>query len=159
MASKNGESKGSAKSKVLMVGVAVVGVAGLLKGFVLGGGASARVAATGGDAVTTTTAHGPIVTLEPISLNLEGGRYLKVGLGLQLSGDKAGETGAEDSGDPTKGYARALDLTIEVLGGRPFAELSTPEGRATAKEELTRRLKETYEDEVEGVYFTSFVMQ
>lgn len=59
MASKDGESKGSAKSKVLMVGVAVVGVAGLLKGFVLGGGASARVAATGGDAVTTTTARSP----------------------------------------------------------------------------------------------------
>ena len=158
MASKEGESKGSAKTKVLVVGVAVVGVAGLLKVFVLGGGPSAPVAA-GGDTVTTTTAHGPIVTLEPITLNLEGGRYLKVGLGLQLSGDKAGETGADDSGDPTKGYAQALDLTIEVLGGRPFAELFTPEGRATAKEELTRRLRGTYEDEVEGVYFTSFVMQ
>ena len=157
MASKDGESKGSAKTKVLMVGVAVVGVAGLLKVFVLGG--LRPVAAAGGDAVATTTAHGPIVTLEPITLNLDGGRYLKVGLGLQLSGDKAGETGADDSGDPTKGYARALDLTIEVLGGRPFAELFTPEGRATAKEELTRRLRETYEDEVEGVYFTSFVMQ
>ena len=144
-----------------MVGVAVVGVAGLVKGFVLGGGASAQMAAPGGDAVTTTTTttHGPIVTLEPITLNLRDGRYLKVGLGLQLSGDHAGEIGAEDSDDPTKGYARALDLTVEVLGGRPFAELVTPEGRAAAKEELTRRLKEAYEDEVEGLYFTSFLMQ
>ena len=158
MAGKNAESNGSAKNKILITGFALVGAAALLKVFVLGGGATPQVADAGGDPDTTTTAHGPIVTLDPITLNLRDGRYLKVGLGLQLSGDHAGETGAKSS-DPTKGYARALDLTIEVLGGRPFAEMASPEKRAAAKEELTRRLKEAYKDEVEGVYFTSFVMQ
>jgi flagellar FliL protein len=152
-----GGGKGG-KSRLVMVAVVAIGVAGGVKGFVLGGGDKAAVAMAGAP-TTTTTAPGPIVTLEPITLNIAGGRFLKIGLGLQLSGEHVGEGHGADSDDPTKGYARALDITIEVLGGRPFEELVTPEGRTAAKEELTRRLREAYHDEVEGVYFTEFVMQ
>lgn len=155
---EDGESGGKGgKKRLLVAAVVALGLAGGVKGFILGGDKAAGE--TAGPSTTTTTAPGPIVTLEPITLNISGGRFLKIGLGLQLSGDHAGQGHAADADDPTKGYARALDITIEILGGRPFEELVTPEGRTAAKEELTHRLQEAYHDEVEAVYFTEFVMQ
>lgn len=159
---KDGEEKSGGKSNKLLYVLAVIGAVGALKGFVLGGGGTPAAAEGGATATTATTAPGPIVTLEPITINIAGGRFLKLGLGLQLPGDAAaggGHGGAADSDDPTKGYAKALDLTIEVFGGRTFDELVTPEGRKAAKDDLSHRLHEAYHEEVEGVYFTEFVMQ
>ena len=157
---KAGEEKEKgAKSNKLLYALAVIGAVGALKGFVLTP-AAAPAAAAGGTPTTVTTTPGPIVTLAPITVNIEGGRFLKVGLGLQLSGDLAAGGGhGADSDDPTKGYAKALDLAIEVFGGKPFEALVTAEGRQAAKEDLTHRLEEAYHEEVEGVYFTDFVMQ
>ena len=150
------EAKAGGKNKLVMIVLAVLAVVGGVKGFVLGGGKAAAEAAP---ATTTTTAPGPIVTLEPVTLNIAGGRFLKVGLALQLSGEHVGEAKPKDADDPTKGYARAVDIAIEVLGGKKFEELVTAEGRSTVKEELNHRLEEAYPHEVEGVYFTQFVMQ
>jgi flagellar protein FliL len=155
------EAKGGGKGKTVAVyALAAVGVLGGLKGFVLGGGTPAAAEA-GGASTTTTTKPGPIITLDPITVNITGDRFLKIGLGLQLWGkhESGGGHGAPDSDDPTKGYARALDLTIETFGGHSYEELSTPEGRKKAKHELVEALKHAYHEEVEGVYFTEFVMQ
>lgn len=92
---------------------------------------------------------GAIVQLDPITVNLAGGRYLKLGLALQATAD----AGEEVSG------AKALDLAIEQFSGRSLSELASREGREKAKEELTRSAKEAYEGEVYEVYFTTFVMQ
>ena len=121
----------------------------------------AAAAETGGASTTTTTKPGPIITLDPITVNITGDRFLKVGLGLQLWGKYVAGAGhgAPDSDDPTKGFARALDLTIETFGGHSYEELATPEGRKKAKDELVEKLKHAYHEEVEGVYFTEFVMQ
>jgi flagellar FliL protein len=155
----DGTAKGGKGKAVLLYALAALGVLGGLKGFVLGGGK----AAAQGSAVstTTTTKPGPIVTLEPITVNITGDRFLKIGLGLQLAGDYAPGAGhgAPDSDDPTKGFAKALDLTIDTFGGHSYEELSKPEGRKKAKDELVEKLKEAYPEEVEGVYFTDFVMQ
>ena len=151
--------KGGGKGKTIVLYVlAAVGVLGGVKGFVLGGGKPAAAEASAAS-TTTTTAPGPIVTLDPITVNIAGDRFLKIGLGIQLSGDHAGEPKAHDADDPTKGFARALDLTIETFGGHSYESLVTPEGRAKAKEELLSKLEAVYHEEVEGVYFTDFVMQ
>lgn len=153
------EAKGGKGKTFAIYALAAIGVLGGLKGFVLGGGKASAESA--GVSTTTTTKPGPIVTLAPITVNITGDRFLKVGLGLQLWGkhSEGGGHGAPDSDDPTKGYARALDLTIETFGGHSYEELSTPEGRKKAKEELVEKLKHAYHEEVEGVYFTDFVMQ
>lgn len=165
MAKKTAEGDGppggkAGKGKTLVLyGLAAIGLLGGVKGFVLGGG---QAAAQGTAASTTTTTKpGPIITLDPITVNITGDRFLKIGLGLQLAGDyvPAAGHGAPDSDDPTKGFARALDLTIETFGGHSYDELSTPQGRRKAKDELVEKLKEAYHEEVEGVYFTDFVMQ
>lgn len=163
MAKKKAEgddaAKGGKGKNLVLYALAALGLLGGLKGFVLGGGKAS--AETTGASTTTTTKPGPIITLEPITVNISGDRFLKVGLGLQLWGKYApgGAHGAPDSDDPTKGFAKALDLTIETFGGHSFEELATPEGRKKAKEELVEKLKHAYHEEVEGVYFTDFVMQ
>jgi len=151
--------KGGKGKNIALYALAALGVVGGLKGFVLGGGKPAG-AESATASTTTTTKPGPIITLDPITVNITGDRFLKIGLGLQLAGDYVPEAGgAHDSDDPTKGFARALDLTIETFGGHSYDELSKPEGRKKAKEELVEKLKEAYHEEVEGVYFTDFVMQ
>ena len=148
------------KGRLITIVAIVVGLLGGLKGFVLGGGAQAPAA--GAEVTTTTHALGPVVTLDPITLNIAGGRFLKVGLAFQIAHDfvaKGSGHGGTDSDDPTKGYARAVDLAIEVLGGADFDTLISPEGRETTKEKLAHHLEEAYPGEIEDVYFTQFVMQ
>jgi flagellar FliL protein len=153
----DGDEAKSGKGKTLAMGaVMAIGLLGGLKGFVLSGG---KAAAATGVSTTTTTKPGPIVTLDPITVNIAGDRFLKIGLGLQLSGKLAGQPAPKDSNDPTKGFARALDLTIETFGGHTYDSLVTPAGRTVAKEELIKKLEAAYPEEVEGVYFTDFVMQ
>jgi flagellar FliL protein len=150
------EAKGGKGKTMAMGAVLAIGLLGGLKGFVLSGSPKAAAA---GVATTTTTKPGPVITLDPITVNIAGDRFLKIGLGLQLSGKHAGDPAPKDSSDPTKGYAKALDLTIETFGGHTYDSLVTPEGRKAAKDELVKKLEEAYPDEVEGVYFTDFVMQ
>ncbi|HEY0397485.1 MAG TPA: flagellar basal body-associated FliL family protein [Acidimicrobiia bacterium] len=153
----DGDEAKSGKGKTVAMGaVMAIGLLGGLKGFVLSGG---KAAAATGVSTTTTTKPGPIVTLDPITVNIAGDRFLKIGLGLQLSGKLAGQPAPKDSNDPTKGFARALDLTIETFGGHTYDSLVTPAGRTVAKEELIKKLEAAYPEEVEGVYFTDFVMQ
>lgn len=131
----------------------------------LGGGGGGEAAA----ATTTTTAPGPVVTLEPITLNLADGHLLKVGLALQTSAEWLAEHGGGgggghgapevDESDPTRGYARALDAAIGVFSERTMPDLTHSEGREAAREELVHQLEEAYHGEIEGVYLYEFVMQ
>lgn len=92
---------------------------------------------------------GAVVVVEPISLNLADGHYLRIGIGLQLTADVHEEPDT----------ARALDLVVALFSQRPVAEVSTTEGRDALKAELLRQLEEAYEGEVMGVYFTDYVTQ
>jgi flagellar FliL protein len=92
---------------------------------------------------------GTVVTLDPITINLAGGHFLKLGMALQADA-KAGE---EVTG------AKALDLAIEVFSGKTLTELSTKDGREKAKEKLVGAVTEAYENEVYDIYFTEFVYQ
>lgn len=148
---------GSGKLKSIVIAVALV-VAGAVVGpKVLGGGSSSAGAA---EDSTTTTEAGPLVVLDSITLNLADGHLLKVGLALELSPDAeaGGEHGASDD-DPTKGYAKALDAAIDVLGDQSMASLGAPGGRDEAKVTLEKALHELYHGEVVGVYFHELVMQ
>ena len=113
---------------------------------------------------TTTLPEGKVVALDAITMNLADGHLLKVGIGFQLKYEAAGAAGGHgeaapaDTTDPTKGYARALDIVIDELGKRSMDELAG-EGRAVAKEALVKRLEKTFHGHIEDVYFYQFVMQ
>lgn len=149
--STDGESPdGKGGKKKLLAGIAVVALLG--GGYVFtsgGGGASAEAAEA--EAVVA----GEVVALAPITLNLADGRFLKVGLALQLVEGVAVPAEAEVAGFA----APALDEAISMLGARTYADLVAPGGRDAAKVALSERLAERYEGEVMGVYFTELVMQ
>nr|WP_237727883.1 flagellar basal body-associated FliL family protein [Cellulomonas sp. APG4] len=92
---------------------------------------------------------GVVQELEPISLNLAGGRYLLIGLGLQLTAE------VEEEVEPSI----ALDRTIALFSGRTIEEVSSADGRAALKAELAAVLAKDYHGEVMGVFITTFVTQ
>ena len=62
----------------------------------------------------------PSLTVEPVSLNLADGHYLRLGMALQLTAGR---------GDEAPDTARALDLAIALFSGRTVAEVSDPATR------------------------------
>ena len=114
---------------------------------------------------TTTIPVGEVVALDAITLNLADGHLLKVGIGFQLEYEKPAGGGGEgeaapaaDNTDPTKGYAKALDIVIDELSKNTMEELSG-QGRSAAKSQLVKRLRKVFHGKIEDVYFHQFVMQ
>ena len=105
--------------------------------------------------------HGPVQNLEPITLNLADGHFLKIGLALQLAEvEGGGHAAAEEL--PS---AKALDIAISLLGEHTMDALASPKARELVKKELSKRVSAAYTDPltheplVTKVYFTEFVMQ
>lgn len=101
------------------------------------------------EAVEAPPEPGAVVVIEPISLNLADGHYLRLGLGLQLTAEVAEEPDT----------ARALDCAVSLFSGRPVAEVASTEGREALRGELIALLDEAYDGEVMDVYFTDYVTQ
>lgn len=159
-ADRDATSAGKAgKVKAIGLAVAFAALGAVLGPKLLGGGGSAPAGAA--EDTTTTTEAGPVVVLDPITLNLADGHLLKVGLALELSAEGGGEGEGEGPADddPTKGYAKALDAAIDVLGDQTMGSLGAAGGRDAAKEGLEAALHDLYHGEVVGVYFHEFVMQ
>ena len=132
-AADGGPKKG--KSNLLP---AIVVAAGLLGGGYFmsgGGGAKAEPAAAEGGATTTTTEkveHGEVVKLDSITLNLADGRFVKLGIALELE-KGAGGGGGHGGGGAAAAFegksAVALDLAISTLGEKTYGQLAAPGGR------------------------------
>jgi flagellar FliL protein len=149
---EQGAEKAKKKSLLpaIIVAVALLGAAYMMKG------GNAAPAAAGAAVTSTTAEEGSVVPLDPITVNLADGRFLKVGLGIQLS--KTAKAAAEGE-TPQAQMAKALDEAISIFGHSTYQQLLDPAGRDKVKEELSKRVRERYEGEVLGVYFTEFVMQ
>ena len=153
---QHGKDGKGGKGKLVIVVVVVVVLAA---GYFLGVKGGKKATAEAGPAVPgapTTTAKplppGEILDLDPITLNLSDGRFLKVGLSLQLAKGSSAEKMKPEA-------AKALDAAIALLSSRSYNQLTAPGGREQAKAELSQRVATLYEGKVLGVYFTNFVMQ
>jgi len=91
-----------------------------------------------------------VVAVEPISLNLAEGHYLRLGFDLQLTADVGEET--PDTG-------KAVDAAIALFSGRSVSEVSDPATREQLKTELLQQVEELYEGEVMDLYLTNYVTQ
>ena len=111
--------------------------------------------------VTEEATHGPVQNLEPITLNLADGHFLKIGLALQLAEVEGGGHGAAEE----LPAAKALDIAISLLGEHTMDDLASPKAKELVKKELSKRVAAAYLDPVTHeplvtkVYFTEFVMQ
>jgi flagellar FliL protein len=120
------ESKGGGKKKIIMI----------LPVLLLLGGGGWFFFLRGGDEAPKgppPPVPGEVVTLEPISINLAGGHFLKLGIALQ------GEASA-----PEIDGSKALDLAISQFSGRSMDELATPTGREKAKAAYLKAVKYAY---------------
>ena len=131
--------------------------------------AVAAPAAGAGTADTTTTTTAPAgagtekctppvagaaLVLEPITVNLADGHFLKLGLALQLADTADPKVMSEEGGG-----AKALDTAIGLFGSARYDDLLTPDARDIAKAKLAEIVTRDYDGEVLDVYFTEFVMQ
>lgn len=140
--------KKSGKKRVLLIILAVVLVGAGAAAYLLLG----RGGGDGGQATPEpepTLVPGEVLSVEPVSINLADGHYLRLGLALQLTDTVEGEP------DPS----RALDLAIALYSGRSITEVSDPTGRDTLKAQLLAELTEAYEGEVMDLYLTDYVTQ
>ena len=141
-AEKSGKSKaGLFKSKKFLI--AVVAVLGL--GY---GGYTMFLAPPPKPA---PPAGGDVVALDPTTLNLSEGHYLKIALGIQLIKGKAAAPAFQTS--------QAQELTINEFSDRTVSSLSTNAARVKLQKDLLAKIKKAYPDEVYALFVTQFVTQ
>ncbi|WP_244309243.1 flagellar basal body-associated FliL family protein [Kineococcus rubinsiae] len=165
-ASAGGESteKGGKKKKLVIAAIAAL--------VLLGGGAGGAytfmkpATASASEAVEEEVlVPGEVTALDPITINLADGRYLKLGIALQQVLSEAGGEGSS-----AVDGSKALDLAIRAFSGLTMSDLSNVESRQKYKDELQSQIIEAYVAEPEkegeeglkqvmGIYFTQFVMQ
>jgi flagellar basal body-associated protein FliL len=105
-------------------------------------------------AIDPRTERGGVLEMDPLTVNLADGRYLKIGVALQL--DKV--TVVLTAKDEGLG-AKALDMAIAALSPKTMKQLSEPKVREALKRKLGVDTCMAYDGEVLTVYFTNFVMQ
>lgn len=138
-----GETAPRSRKKLIVIGLAVV-----LTAAVAFAGYKMFLGPSGTEEEAKPEA-GVVLVLEPITVNLADGHFLKVGLALQATADASEEMDG----------SRALDVTINHLSNMKVAQLSSPTGRNQAKKDLVKHVGEAYEGHVMDIYFTEFVMQ
>lgn len=162
----DGEAKPGGAKKLIIIGAAAA--------VLLAGGTGAGVflltkgntAAASEATATPTLTPGTVTALDPISVNLADGHYLKIGVALQ--GVAAAEGGGHGSGGDALDGSKAFDLIISQFSNLSMTDLENAEQRDHLKNELQTKIVEAYTThdaegvetpEVMGIYLTSFVMQ
>jgi flagellar FliL protein len=111
----------------------------------------------GGEAEAAEPVHGGYTALEPITVNLAGGGYLKIGITLEYTADAA----AGGHGGGGVDGSKALDLVISTYSQAQPADVIG--AREALKESLEQRIVEAYTDHevpmVMGIYLTEYVTQ
>ncbi|MFF5232029.1 flagellar basal body-associated protein FliL [Dactylosporangium sp. NPDC000521] len=143
---ETGEAPKKGRKKLIMI-IAIVVV-------LLGGGAGGWFMFKPSSATAEPEPEpGAVVPLDPVTINLADGHFLKLRLSLQATADV---TEAPDG-------SKALDIAIELYSNRPMAELMSNTERERSKAELREKIEKAYtvnkEKEIMDVYFTSFVIQ
>jgi flagellar protein FliL len=145
---KKAKKDKSGRSNLVPAIVLAVGLAAA--GYFMGGGGSSAEAAAPAEAAAIEAAPvpGEFVEVEPMTLNLNGGRFLRVGVSfLTVEGFEA------IAGDPHKGEpARFYPEHASKLRDQLIAMFA-------AKAELLERANVVLDDQVLEVYFVDFVMQ
>ncbi|GAB3598197.1 hypothetical protein GCM10027446_27890 [Angustibacter peucedani] len=134
--------KKKGKLKLVVVAVLVLALAG-------GGAWFFVLKPKGGPAEPKKPEKGAVLAVDPVSINLADGHYLKLGFGLQLT------KSVKEEPDPS----HALAIAIDMFSGQSMAKLAKTEERRKAVEALTKAIEEAYEGDVMDLYPTTLVMQ
>jgi flagellar protein FliL len=94
---------------------------------------------------------GDVVALEPTTLNLADGHYLKIAIAIQLVKGNASATSFFTS--------QAAELTIDEFSDRTVTSLASNTARRKLTDELTKRIQAAYPGEVYDVFVTQYVTE
>lgn len=139
---KKKKGKPSKKKLLIMVVAVVLVVAGAAYYFLV-------MPKSSKPAAPPAPVPGKVAPVTAVSLNLAGGHYLRLGMGLQLTIET---TEVPDT-------AKATDLAIAMFSGKTVEEVSDPAARVAFKAALLTELEKAYKGEVMDVYFTDYVTQ
>lgn len=143
------EAAPKSRKKLLVIGVAVLALAGAAYFFLF----------SGGDADAAAPEHGGYVALEPIAVNLAGGGYLKIGITLDATTAAMGGGSSHDGGGVDG--AKAYDAIISTFSQANPADVTG--ARDALKAALQQKIIEVYTQDgvpmVMGIYFTEYVTQ
>jgi flagellar FliL protein len=110
-----------------------------------------------GEAEAEEPVHGGYTALEPITVNLAGGGYLKIGITLEYTADAA----AGGHGGGGVDGSKALDIVISTYSQAQPADVTG--AREALKESLEQQIVEAYTEHdvkmVMDVYLTEYVTQ
>jgi flagellar FliL protein len=154
--SKSGGSKKIIISGVICVALIAAGLA-MSREFLATAPPVAEGAGAADDEVKPEHVVGSVVALDPININLAGGRYLRIAVALGL--DAHVELVDSHGKAVELRTAPASDIVLSTFSGMEMMELATIEGREKAKQHLEESLVPFYGEDVVAVYFTEFVMQ
>ena len=138
------KKKKKPKKKLLIIAVALVLVISGAAYYVL------VMSKASGTAAAPPPVPGSVAKVSSVSLNLAGGHYLRLGLGLQL-------TVTADA--KTFDTSQAADLAISLYSERTVDEVTVAASRDTLKAQLLAAIEKAYPKEVMGLYFTDYVTQ
>lgn len=135
MAKKKEEGEGKKKKPVVPIVLVFVGLlAGVFVAKTMLASPPPVVYNADGTPVTAPRTPGEIGAVDAMNINLAGGHYLRVAVGVQLEAGTLAEEWVKADG------AKVNAAVIEVFSGQDMAELNTTEGREAAREELKTHL-------------------
>jgi flagellar FliL protein len=94
---------------------------------------------------------GEVVKMDPTTLNLADGHYLKVAVDISLVAGKATATDFQIS--------HAEQLVIDEFSNRQMSSLQSNSERQQLTKDLEKKIKKAYDGEVFTIYLTQFVAQ
>jgi flagellar FliL protein len=138
-------AKGGKKKLLIIALVAVLAIGAGAYFFLFSGSGEAEA--------EVAPEEGSVLEIEPVAINLAGGSYLKLGMGLQftLEHDEAGGHGSEPSG------AKAMDIAIAQFSGAALSDVQN--NREAMKAALQEAVVHAYHEDVMSIYFTEYVTQ
>ncbi|WP_169166381.1 flagellar basal body-associated FliL family protein [Cellulomonas taurus] len=145
------EPKKKSKKLLIIIAALVIVVGGAAAYFFL-----LKPGGSGEPAAEPEPEPGEVLTVEPISLNLADGHYLRLGFAMQMTADAAAGEGEGEGGIDT---SKAIDTAIELYSGRTVAEVSGTDSRVALKDQFLAQLNDGYHDTVLEVNFTNYVTQ
>jgi flagellar FliL protein len=97
--------------------------------------------------------EGAVVALPDLTLNLQDGKYLRVGVGLILEAGTSAESMKEE-------LPKASDVIVSDLSNQTYANLMKIDERNKVKDDLSKKVRAEFDNKkVVRVIFSSFVMQ
>ena len=138
-----GKEKGGKKSKKMKIIILVV--------ILLAAGAAAKFTLLAPAKATgpVKPVPGPVIAMDELTLNLDGGHFLRLKLSLETT------LGTSSEFEVTEG----IQAVIDEYSNRAVASLTGNVARDKARADLLKKLQVIYPKKILDVYYTEFVMQ